>query len=114
MFFFDKIKKMSDEAVNEKSVYKFPIRLDTKEQVVEFNEIVKGIDKDVMLVGSDEFGQPWSMNAKSFLNSIVLVAMAKENKEREHNAHEVDYNTLYVLCEDDISSLLNKYVPLAR
>ena len=54
------------------------------------------------------------MNAKSFLNSIVLVAMAKENKEREHNAHEVDYNTLYVLCEDDISSLLNKYVPLAR
>lgn len=114
MFLFDRFRKISDEAIKENNMYKFPIRLDTKEQVVEFNERVKLVDKDVMLVGNDEFGQPWSMNAKSFLNSIVLVAMSKENKEREHNAHEVDYNTLYVLCEEDISSLLNDFVPLTR
>lgn len=109
-----KLKNLIKKELDSKNVYQFPIRLDTATDVKNFTDKVSSVEEDVELVGKDEFGQPWVMNAKSFLNSITLASIASQNKERNHNAHEVDYNTLHVVCEKDISSLLNEFVPLSK
>lgn len=87
---------------------KYNILLDTMEAVTGFTEQVKQVDCDVRLIGRDENGQSWEISAKSLLCSLVLAANMQ--RSREHNAHDVDWDTLVCECEKDIYHLINKYV----
>ena len=86
------------------------IELVTTQDVQEFTELVKTVDCDVRLVGKDENGHDWNLSAKSLFGSLILASHAKENAKREHNAHEVDWNTIYCECEKDIYNLIRKFV----
>jgi hypothetical protein len=85
------------------------IELVTAQDVQEFTAIVAEVDCDVRLVGKDEHGNDWNLSAKSLYGSLILASHAKENAEREHTAHEVDWNTIYCECEKDIYSLIRKF-----
>lgn len=88
-------------------MYRTYIELNTSSDVVEFTSVCSSIPEEVMLKGKDEFGCEWSLNAKSLLCSLVM--SAKFQKHRGHNAHEVDWNTIYVECEKDIYHLISKF-----
>ena len=77
-----------------------PIELNTIHDVEKFTQLVQTVDVDVRLVGKDENGNDWNLSAKSLLCSLVL--SAKLQKDREHTAHDVDWNTVYCECEKDI------------
>ena len=88
-------------------MYKIYIELTTGKDIAEFTEICSKIPEDVIMRGKDENGKDWSLSAKSLLCSIVM--NAKLQKHREHTAHEVDWNTVYVECERDIYHLISKF-----
>lgn len=88
-------------------VYRVFIELNTGSEVEEFVSICSQIPEDVILRGKDEYGHDWFLNAKSLLASLVMGA--KFQKHREHTAHEVDWNTIYVECERDIYNLISKF-----
>lgn len=78
------------------------------EDVKKFTEIVKNIDCDVRLIGKDENGNDWNLSAKSLFCSLIIEA--KYQKNREHNAHEVDWNTLWCECEKDIYCTISQFI----
>ena len=84
------------------------IELNTITDMKRFTSIVQGIKSDVRLIGKDENGNNWNLSAKSLLCSIVMSARFQKN--REHTAHEVDWNTLYCECDEDIYSLIQEFV----
>ena len=87
---------------------KAKIELSNIDAVKKFTEIASQIDCDVRLVGKDENGNDWNLSAKSLLCSLV---MSKNNQtERPHTAHDVDWNTTWCECEDDIYSLIQDFV----
>lgn len=88
-------------------LYRTYIELNTGKEVEEFVNMCSQIQEDVTLKGKDEYGRDWSLNAKSLFASLVM--SAKFQKHREHNAHEVDWNTIYVECERDIYNLISKF-----
>lgn len=88
-------------------MYRVYIELNTGSEVKEFTNICSQIPEEVMLKGKDEHGCEWSLSAKSLLCSLVM--NAKLQKNREHTAHEVDWNTIYVECERDIYTLISKF-----
>ena len=88
-------------------IHRVYIELNTGSEVEEFVNICTQIPEDVILKGKDEYGYDWSLNAKSLLASLVM--SVKFQKHREHNAHEVDWNTIYVECERDIYNLISKF-----
>ena len=88
-------------------MYRTYIELNTGSDVAEFTNICSNVVEPVTLRGKDEYGCEWSLNAKSLLCSLVM--SAKFQKSRGHNAHEVDWNTIYVECEKDIYSLISKF-----
>ena len=88
-------------------MYKTYIELNTSSEVEEFVNICSQIPEDVVLKGEDEHGYEWSLSAKSLFCSLVM--SAKLQKHREHNAHEVNWNTIYVECEKDIYHLISKF-----
>lgn len=88
-------------------MHKIYIELNTSEEVSEFTNICSKVQSKVMLKGLDEHGCEWSLSAKSLLCSLVM--NARLQKHREHNAHEVDWNTVYVECEEDIYSMISKF-----
>lgn len=92
---------------NEKKLYRIYIELNSSSEIEEFVNICSGIPEDVTMKGKDEYGRDWSLNAKSLLCSLIMGA--KFQKYRKHNAHEVDWNTIYVECERDIYSLISKF-----
>ena len=65
------------------------------------------IEEDVIVKGFDENGEEWCLSAKSLFCSLVMSAKMQQN--RMHNAHEVDWNTIYVECEKDIYCLISKF-----
>lgn len=85
-----------------------PIELNTIHDVEKFTQLVQTVDVDVRLVGKDENGNDWNLSAKSLLCSLVL--SAKLQKDREHTAHDVDWNTVYCECEKDIFCLIREFV----
>ena len=87
---------------------KYAISLNTTSDVERFTNLVKTVDVDVRLIGKDENGKDWNLSAKSLLSSLIL--SAKSQKYRKHNAHEVDWNTLYCECEKDIYKLIKDFV----
>jgi hypothetical protein len=91
-----------------KRVYRIYIELNSSKEVAEFVDICSKIPEDVTMKGKDEYGCDWSLNAKSLLCSLIM--NAKLQKHRKHNAHEVDWNTIYVECEKDIYNLISKFV----
>lgn len=88
-------------------IHRTYIELNTGSEIEEFVNICSKIPEDVILRGKDENGCDWSLSAKSLLCSLVM--SAKLQKHREHNAHEVDWDTIYVECERDIYSLISKF-----
>lgn len=88
-------------------MYRVYIELNTGSEVEEFVNICSQIPEEVTLRGKDEHGCDWSLSAKSLLCSLVM--SAKLQKHRKHNAHEVDWNTIYVECEKDIYNLIYKF-----
>lgn len=95
---------------NEKEIHRMSVDLITMSDVEEFVNLCKTIPEEVILKGKDENGCDWSLSAKSLLCSLVM--NAKFQKNREHNAHEVDWNTIYVECEKDLYPILGKFAKL--
>lgn len=87
--------------------YKTYINLNTKQEIEEFTSICSEIEDNVVIKGLDEYGAPWQLNAKSLLCSLIMAQKLQEN--REHTAHEVDWNTVYVECDRDIYNLISKF-----
>lgn len=87
---------------------KVAINLNTIADIENFTNLVQTVESDVRLTGKDENGYDWNLSAKSLLCSVLI--SAKLQKEREHTAHEVDWDTIYCECEEDIYSLISKYV----
>ena len=80
--------------------------------VEKFTDIVSTVDCDVRLVGKDENGNDWNISAKSLLCSLVVAQ--REQSEREHTAHEVDWTTIWCVCEKDIYSLISEFVVVQK
>lgn len=87
---------------------KYAIELNNIDEVKDFTEAVSKVKTDVRLIGKDENGRDWELSAKSLLCSLVMAANLQ--KSREHTAHDVDWNTLWCVCDEDIYSLISKYV----
>ena len=87
---------------------KAKIELSNITAVKKFTDIVSTVDCDVRLVGKDENGNDWDISAKSLLCSLVMAQ--REQSEREHTAHEVDWNTIWCVCEKDIYSVISEFV----
>lgn len=83
------------------------IELNTRAEVEKFNEIVSALPYDIDLVGQDENGAPWRISAKSLMVSLVM--SAKLQTDREHTAHDVDWNTIYVECDHDIYTSIQEF-----
>jgi len=92
---------------NENQMYRVYIALNTLDEIEEFTKICSKIPEEVMMRGKDENDCEWYLSAKSLLGSIVLAARLQ--KHREHTAHTVDWNTIYVECEKDIYTVLSKF-----
>ena len=88
-------------------MYRTYIELSSDGEIEEFTEICSKIPIEVTVRGKDENGSEWMLSAKSLLCSLVMKANLQRN--REHNAHKVDWNTIYVECEKDIYSLISKF-----
>lgn len=93
--------------MNTDGMHRVYIELNTSKEVEEFVNICTQIPEEVMMKGKDEYGCEWSLNAKSLLCSLLM--NARLQKHRKHNAHEVDWNTIYVECERDIYNLISKF-----
>lgn len=87
---------------------KVALELVTVEDVKNFTELVQTVDCDVRLTGKDENGHDWNLSAKSLYGSLILTSSLQ--KDREHTAHDVDWNTIWCECEEDIYSLIKPYV----
>lgn len=94
-------------SVDNKKLYRVYIELNSGSEVDEFTNICKTIPEEVTVKGLDENGCDWSLSAKSLFCSLIM--KEKVQKHREHTAHEVDWNTIYVECERDIYSLIAKF-----
>lgn len=88
-------------------IFKTRVEFSNTREVEEFTNICLQIPEDVVVKGFDEHGHEWSLSAKSLFCSLVM--SAKLQHHREHNAHEVDWNTVYVECERDIYNLISKF-----
>lgn len=87
---------------------KAKIELSNITAVKKFTDIVSTVNCDVRLVGKDENGNDWDISAKSLLCSLIMAQ--REQSEREHTAHEVDWNTIWCVCEKDIYSAISEFV----
>ena len=85
-----------------------PVILNTATDIERFTAAIKNVKSDVRLIGKDENGNDWDLSAKSLLCSILIAA--KLQKDREHTAHEVDWNPIYCECKEDIYGLIQDFV----
>lgn len=83
------------------------IELNDGEAVKRFTAAVQTVPCEVRLIGKDENGADWNLSAKSLLCSLVV---EHKLQEREHTAHTLDWNTLWVECEQDIYTLIEEFV----
>lgn len=98
---------MNNNITYDKKFYRVRIELGTESEIDEFTNICKSIPEEVIVRGKDENGCDWHLSAKSLFCSLIM--SARLQKYREHTAHEVDWNTIYVECERDIYSLIAKF-----
>lgn len=83
------------------------VDFETGNDVKKFTDAVKNINSDVILTGKDENGNDWRLSAKSFLASLVIAANVQN---RKHTAHDVDWNTIWCECEEDITRLIMPWI----
>jgi len=95
------------ENTNEKHLYRTYIALNSDSDIEEFVSICTKIPYEVIVRGKDENDSEWMLSAKSLLCSLVMKANLQ--RKRKYNAHEVDWNTVYVECDRDIYSLISKF-----
>ena len=91
----------------DKQIYRTRIELTNSKDIAEFTDICSKIEEDVIVKGLDENGNEWCLSAKSLFCSLIMSIKMQQN--RAHNAHEVDWNTIYVECERDIYRLISKF-----
>lgn len=98
--------------------YRAKIELITSSDIEEFVTLCNQVeDHDITIVGLDEKGKPWRMNAKSMIGTAALTAIINEQKEitkRDQKKTEkmgiVDWNTIYVESTYPfLHTLLNKF-----
>lgn len=89
-------------------MYKYHIELNTVSEIGEFVAACSEIQSEVMVSGKDENGSDWSLSAKSFLCTLVMTAHL-QNKQKQM-ARNVDWNTIYVESDEDIYSVISKFV----
>lgn len=87
---------------------KYAIELNNTSDIKDFTNAISRVESDVRLIGKDENGRDWELSAKSLLCSLVMSAKLQRN--RKHTAHDVDWNTLWCACDEDIYLLIGKYV----
>lgn len=89
-------------------MHRYHIELNTSSDIVEFIDICSKVPSEVIVKGKDENGSDWLLSAKSFLCAFVMSAHLQ--RKYKHVANEADWNTLYVECEEDIYSLISKFI----
>ncbi len=89
-------------------MHRYHIELNTSSDIVEFIDICSKITSEVAVKGKDENGSDWLLSAKSFL--CVLVMSAHLQNKQKKMAQNADWNTIYVECEEDIYSLISKFI----
>ena len=89
-------------------MHKYHIELNTSIEIEEFVAACSKVASEVMVTGKDENGSDWSLSAKSFL--CVLIMNAKLQSKQKQMAHNADWNTIYVECNEDIYSIISKFV----
>ena len=88
-------------------MYKTYIALNTDSEIEEFTEICSRIPSEIIVRGRDENGSEWMLSAKSMLCSLVMKANLQ--RMRKYTVHDVDWNTIYVECEEDIYNKISKF-----
>ena len=86
---------------------RYVIELTTANDIQEFTKIVQKIDVDVRLEGKDENGNHWELSAKSMLCVLLL---GGHIKRRHKTSQNIDWNTIYCICEKDIYPLIQKFI----
>lgn len=89
-------------------MHRYHIELNTSSDIVEFIDVCSKIPSEVTVKGKDENGSNWSLSAKSFF--CVLIMSAHLQNKQKQMAHNADWNTIYVECEEDIYSLISKFI----
>ena len=89
-------------------MYKYHIELNTVSEIGEFVAACSEIQSEVIVSGKDENGSDWSLSAKSFLCTLVMTAHL-QNKQKQM-ARNADWNTIYVESDEDIYSVISKFV----
>lgn len=89
-------------------MHKYYIELNTSSDIKEFVDTCSNVQSEVMVGGKDEHGSNWYLSAKSFLCSLVMSEHLK-NKQKKM-AQNADWNTVYVESEDEIYSLISKFI----
>lgn len=89
-------------------MHRYHIELNTGSDIAEFIDACSKIQSEVTVMGKDENGNDWSLSAKSFLCALVMSAHL-QNKQKQM-AHNADWNTIYVECEEKIYSAISKFV----
>ena len=87
---------------------RYHIELNTSSDIAEFINVCSKIDSDVTVKGKDENGRDWLLSAKSFL-CVFAMSTHLQNKQKQM-AHNADWNTIYVECEEEIYSAISKFV----
>lgn len=89
-------------------MYRYHIELNTVSDIGEFVAACSKIPSEVTVKGKDENGSDWLLSAKSFL-CVLVMSTHLQNKQKKM-AHNADWNTIYVECEEDIYSLIAKFI----
>jgi UDP-N-acetylenolpyruvoylglucosamine reductase len=89
-------------------MHKYHIELNTSSDIVEFIDICSKIPSEVTVIGKDENGSDWLLSAKSFL-CVIVMSTHLQNKQKQ-KALKADWNTIYVECEEDIYSVISKFI----
>lgn len=89
-------------------MYKYKVELNTSTDIVEFIDACSKVESDVTVKGKDENGGNWSLSVKSFLCVLVMSAYLQNKQKRM--AHNADWNTVCVECEEEIYSVISKFV----
>ena len=86
---------------------KYKIDLTTLQDVQEFTQIVQKVTGDVRVSGKDEYGSHWELSAKSALCVLLLGGHIQHILHADQN---IDWDTIYCECENDIYPLIKKFV----
>lgn len=89
-------------------MYRYNIELNTSGDIEEFVDACSKVFSEVTVNGKDENGCDWSLSAKSML--CVLVMNAKLQNRYKQVAQRADWNTIYVECDEEIYSVISKFV----